>query len=604
MNRSSFSRAVVDVLVLLLALPVFFKPELNPALTLTVGAFGGLVLCVTAALRGRRSVDRRVIVAFGASSLFVVWLIVAASSAADPLISFMGTLSQHSGAALWLATLAWGVAVVLLAERRTLRQLLAVTSVAGAVYAALGIIEAITSGDRGWGSAAGPFENSSSLGAFLIVSLLACGGWWLASRSAKARYAAAACGLVALAGFAAAESRLGLVGVATGGILTAFLLLRQNRHPLLQTLPVILPVAGIGTGGLLVAAATGSLGAAALRLVASLGTSRDAIWRSAAAQFAQAPVTGSGPEQFSAWVRWSFSQGMLQYNGTYDPHNLIAGIAVGSGIVGIVLFGVAGWALTAALLSVFERTGRPRVLAPVIAMPAALIGGALFAWLTPLATIAVAALIGAVLASAEAPLDASDGPAEQPSREDSAPPATRPVAGAMPRGIMIASLATAVLLLAPTIAGAPMLVAEWRYVRAGTSASPESLIGLYDVWPDPAFASLAVEQAFVSGADAAAVRRRLDVPSARVAEHVDLALRDIFLAQDALARGENAWPQFTAAIDAGVHADPASPIWYTVAAAQADGSGRAADRDRYAAAALALKPGAEERAYLEGLLAK
>ncbi len=296
---------------------------------------------------------------------------------------------------------------------------------------------------------------------------------------------------------------------------------------------------------------------------------------------------------------------MLRYNGTYDPHNVLMGIALGGGILGLALWAFAAGATVWAQAGVLERTGKPRALLPVVAAPAALISVALFAWLTPAAVIAAAAMTGALLAVDRHPGDGAT--AADPEVGEREPSATLPVPSVRHvLTLLTGSVVVACALI--TIEGVRMLPVEWSYTRLAADAPATAYAALYAEWPDPSYAASALGRELdassggaVPGSGARALRAELAIPVGHAAYHVDLAMSEIFVAQDALVAGEDAWERFEQAIETGVRADPASGIWYTIGAAQANAEGRTAERDEYARAALELDPGAAERAYLESL---
>lgn len=573
----------------LIAAPVLGPAELNPAIALMVSACAAAVMLALAAARGPGRANGPVLSALAGAAALVVWLCARSLTAADPLSSFFGTIAQHTGAALYLLALLWTIAAFALGSRVALRRLLVTIALGAGASAVLAIAEALTSGDRGWGSAAGPFENSASLGAFLALGLLSAAGWYRAARSHRERIASALCALLMLGGVAAAESRVAVAGLAAGLAVTAALAHGPAAARARRLLPLAVPSLALGTSIALALLSGAPPGSPLRGLIASLGTGRDAIWRSALAQLEQAPLFGSGPEQFSAWVSWSLEGGLLRYNGTYDPHNAVLAIGTGGGIVGLALFMLATGAAVRALVGAFEASGSPRALAPIIAAPIALGGAALFAWLTPVATLTAAALVGCTLAAAGT--NAAPGQDIMPRARTEVP--VRAALGAL----ALAALA---------IAGAslPMLGAEARFARVQQTGSAEELIGLYRAWPDPSIAHTALDRALAEPGRAERVRTLLNVPAGQSSWHVDLALREVFITQEALARDPSQWPRFAAAIERGVQADPASALWPTVAAVQADALGKRQERDAYLRRALALRPASAERSLLEDLTTK
>ncbi|MDP2401426.1 MAG: O-antigen ligase family protein, partial [Actinomycetota bacterium] len=509
-----------------------------------------------------------------------VWLVVRSLFALNPAVSFVGVISQHSGSAMWLLGCGWFALSALLCDRRSLRLSIGVVSVAGALFAAMGIVEAATTGGRAWGSAAGPFENSLSLGTFLAIALLTAVAWSVSSRSAGVRLAGVACAALCAAGILAADSRTGMIGVAAGAVVATILHLAPRGNRTRRVLSISLPLAAIVLAGVLAAAASGVLGAGGSDLVRTMGTDRDAIWRSAVSQIAASPLIGSGPEQFSAWIRWTFDGADIDFNGTYDPHSAILGLALGGGLVAVLLWLLAAGTLVAAQIDVCRRAGRARAPALLAALPAVLITSALFSWLTPAAFFTVAALTGALLGAGSTAASAS-----APVRLERL---TRPLAMA--------------LAVSCAITGAVSLGAfgpERDYLRKETLSS-ETYAEMYRSWPEPAFASTSLKVALEEGA----ARSPADFPDSWQADtrwHVDLALRGVFVSAQALNGDSESWKRFESAIERGIEADPASGLWATLASAQAHRLGRDTDTTRWTEKARGHRLDPATRGYLDDL---
>ena len=521
-----------------------------------------------------------------AATALIGWITAATLWSEAPRIAFLGMVSQHSGAALWLVAGGWFVATVLLSDKRSLRGMVAIVALFGGVSGAWAVIEAVTGGARGWGSAAGPLENSSSLGSVLAVTVFAAAAWRASTRKPGERLAAVACAVAGLAGIAAADSRVGAIGVVVGLVFVAALYRTPASANGRRLLAVGVPLLGTGVTAGLVAAANGALGGSALEALARIGTDRDAIWRSAYAQFTGSPIVGSGPEQFSAWIAWAFDGGDLSVNATYDPHNALVGLALGGGAVAVALWLAAAIAALWALVAVFDRAGRPRALAVLIATPVVLAAATSFTWLTPVATIITAALVGGVLGAGRT-VEGGDI-----------------VAGNRVRlqGVAVKTLTATLMVACATVVAlsVPAFDASWRYAT-GDLRRPVEYARLYERWPEPAYAALALRGALSESGDPAPVLARLDGAEAHATYHVDLALREVFIAQRAVQADSTAWPRFITAVERGIAADPASGLWYTLAAAQAAELGRIEDRQRYARLALTYRLSAADRAYLTAL---
>jgi len=588
------ARALPFALAATLAAPFVLRPELNPATVILVSSLGVALLLVVAAFaaaatqrttdQARTAVGRPALLAVLSAVALAVWLSLRTLGAVVPQVSFVGTVSQHSGAALFVLAAGWLAAAVLLADRQALRLLTPLVALSGAAYGALGLFEALTTGERAWGSAAGPFDNSSSLGSYLAVTFIVSLSWFFSTKTSWVRLAAGASAALSLAGIVASSSRTGGVG-AVGGMLTAVLLyaaagsLTGRRFA-----AVFVPLAGMGATAALVAGSAGILGDAVRWLLVPLSTDRDAIWRSALARAGESWLIGSGPEQFSAWVVWRFNGGALSFNGTYDPHSTLLALLLGGGIIGLVLWFVFTASTLWALLGVLAASGRSCSIALQAALPATMMVIGMFAWHTPIAVIVVAVLTGSLLAL------------HPPERTQHDPTATRWLLVGVTVALAVGCLAIAGLSVAA-------LGPERAFFSQGsTPQTPEHYAQLYRSWPDPAYASRAVDLVLSrSGGttEAEALLGDLDNPALH---HVDLSLRRVFLAQRDLRGSSVGWPAFEAAVERAALSDPASGLWFTLAAAQADALGLAEESARYAQRALQFELNTEDRTYLEGLL--
>ncbi len=583
------ARVTPLLLAAALAVPLLAPSELTPLAFLICGAVAAAValgLAMWELRAGSPLVTRTTGVALVTATALVGWITVATLWSDAPRVSFLGMIAQHSGAALWLVAGGWFVATALVGDKRSLRAMVAIVALFGGVSGAWTVAEAVTGGARGWGSAAGPLENSSSLGAVLAVTLFAAGSWWALTRTPGERLAAAACAVACLAGIAAADSRVGMVGVAAGLVFLAGVNLIPQSVEGRGLLATGVPVLGAAVTAALVATANGALGEGALGALARFGTDRDVIWRSAYAQFTASPIAGSGPEQFSAWVLWAFDGGDLSVNATYDPHNALLGLALGGGVVAVALWLAAAISALWALMSVFHRAGRPRALAALIATPVVLATATSFTWLTPAAMILTAALIGGVLGAGRTASEFDDVTAAQ----------ARPRVAA----VRLIAAALTVACVGVVVMSVPALQAGWRYTT-GDLTQPVEYARLYRQWPEPAYAALALRGALAEQSEPARMRALLGDAERHASYHVDIALREILIEQQAVLSDPTAWPRFADAIERGVQADPASGLWYTLAAAQAAHLGLAEEQIAYVRAALTHRVPPDTRAYLERL---
>lgn len=560
--------------------------DLGPVTVNWLALVVGAALCVFSATRAGRSVAREAAWMLLAACAFFV---LRGMNAASPAVSLLGTLSQHNGAALWLAATCWFVAASRLANRGSLRWSIVSVSIVGAAYTAAAVVEVLTSGaQRSWGSAAGVFENSASLGQFLALAVLSSAAWGLLASTRVSRALAGACGAVSLAGLALSQSRAGLLGVAAGlAVALAALALSRVRSGR-ETFALALPAMALAFTTLAVAASSGSLGARARLLVDVIGTGRDAIWRSALAAFRESPLVGRGLEQFSAWVSWSYIGGRLAYNATYDPHNALLAVAVGGGAIGLALALTACVTVLASLADALARSGRSRAIAFAIGAAVAVPASGLVTWFSPIAVVATALIAGSIIGATD----------PQPSL----PPIDEPLQARLSAGSIIPLVvsATALVIAAYTVAG---VRAETSYAlenRAG-ELTPASLESFTRNWPDPAFASMALNGYLDRGAEGSDAATALAKRWYRASTwHVDLALGSEVAAGRALATSTTPAPEaLSAVVEDARRADPASGIWDFVAAMDLERLGDHARARSYAQRALRFDLNPEARSLAE-----
>ncbi|MDZ4180817.1 MAG: O-antigen ligase family protein [Coriobacteriia bacterium] len=570
------------LLAVVLAMPLLGATELNPLLALIGGALAATVAGTLLVLRRAGTNPRSP--SWIPTALWLalaLWLSLRSAFADNIAVSFLGTIAQHSGAAMWLIAGCLFAAAALLGSRRALQYCLGVASVAGALYALAGIVEALIAGQRTWGSAAGLFENSASLGSFLAVTLFASLAWFLAVRSTGLRVTAAASALVAATGILAADSRTGILAALVGVAVTALVSLSPSTKRTRLTLAVGMPLAAVLVTAALTAASAGAFGADAQGTISRIGTDRDAIWRSAVAQIAADPLIGTGPEQFSTWILWSFDGADLEFNATYDPHNAILGLALAGGIPAVLIALAAAISMWFAHLSTFHELGRPRVLVPVVAVPTVLATSAIFVWTTPAALFVVAMLAGCLLGLNR---ESSDRQTEWSDHL---------LFRASAAAFAVACILTAIL--------GVVAIGPERTFSSGRTENPDTLQPLYQAWPDPAYASAALASSLARGESAEAGSMDPQRLEADAGWHVDLALRRVFVAAGELDGSDASWARFEASVQAGIAADPASGLWATLAAAQARRLDRESDAQRWIGEAKRHHLDAATALYLDGV---
>ncbi len=571
-------------LALVLGTTLFLPAEMNPAASTALALVVVAALLGMVAAQGFRPLGRAAAWALGAALALALLLSVRAVFARSPAVSVWGTLEQHNGAILWLTATALAAATAHLAEKKALRLTLSLVALAGAVYAASAFIEALTVGQRDWGSAAGPFENSSSLGQFLAVAFGCSIAWALGERTVGRRVAAWVCAGAAGGGILLASSRAGLLGVIAGAAVAVALYAGRRSSAARRAVALGAPVGALAITWAAVSAANGAFGPSAVRVVGGLGTDRDAIWRSAWLAARQAPLIGRGPEQFSAWISWSLQRGSVLFTGTYDPHNWVLGAVIAVGFVGLAALVAV---LVTGLYALADSIAVTRGALPLVAATGGLVAlpaSALVTWFTPSAVFAAAVVFGCIVGA-------------------TAPPEAR-------RTGHIARLAAAIgaLLIVGLLVWAwPAVKAEWRFVAGGAeeSLSTSELARLWETWPDPAYAALAAGKGAGAGGRGVAEARALaDDVAAQRTWHVDAALASLFAYQASSAMGDDTWNAYRKTIDQGRLADPASGMWDTLGALEAERLGRDAEARAYARGALTHVLGEEARAEMERVLGR
>jgi antitoxin (DNA-binding transcriptional repressor) of toxin-antitoxin stability system/uncharacterized membrane protein YvlD (DUF360 family) len=339
-----------------------------------------------------------------------------------------------------------------------------------------------------------------------------------------------------------------------------------------------------------VAASTGALGAGALRALAQIGTDRDAIWRSAWAQFAKAPVVGEGIGQFSATIQSGLSS---IPTATYDTHNILIGSALGGGVIGLIFALGTYYTVTNAGVAVAISSGRTRGTVLLASLPVFFLTVGLFAWVDSAALLAIAALFGAFVGSY---LPSPAARREQPS-----------VNPGILRGAAWFVAAGAILLSLINVGPTTML---YQYGQSGPTKTPPTLdeaLALYQRLPEGRVAIYlmsVLRYEMTTGSTDARARAstviRLVEPNAEV--DVTVATRAVALAQTLGDRTDPAgFPLVQELALAGTKADPASGIWYTLLAYDAERRGMTETAARYARRALEFPQDEATRARLTAI---
>jgi hypothetical protein len=291
-------------------------------------------------------------------------------------------------------------------------------------------------------------------------------------------------------------SRTGALGLALAlAFAAAIVWLRPSAKKALALSVGFTGLAGAFTAGI-AAASAGVLGSGVTHLVASFGTDRDAIWRSALAHFVRAPIIGAGLQQFSAIIQWTVSaDGSFNAYATNDPHNIVLAVLLGGGILGLLLVATAVGAVLWAAADRADVTGDRRAASLVAAVPVVVIGAGLVNWISPAAMLVAAAVAGAWLRPKTGRRDP-----EAPSLSE-----RRWYHG------LVAAVSVAAVVLA--MFSGLALKADAAYdsgpAKAGDVAAATKLEDLYRQWEEPGFISLSLQDLIplaLSG-DASAAKR-------------------------------------------------------------------------------------------------
>lgn len=574
----------------------------------------GLVLAGAGALAGV-SIPRRLNsasrVLLGASLATIAWFAITSTRAINPAVSFVGMLGQHNGTALLIAGAAWLFAGVAAGTERTLRLTVRVIAVSGAAFALAAFIEMLVSGtQRTQGFSAGLFENSSSLGQYLAISALAAITWALTEKDDRLRWIGwaivATCGI----GIVASSSRTGMLALAVGVALAYAAAKLPGGKRGASWLAAALALAPLVVTGVLVAASTGAMGTAARSAVAIVGTDRDAIWNAAASRIAVSPVVGEGLQQFSAWIVWSTAGGTP----TTDPHNAVLALVLGGGVVGLALAGLA-WAALSWETARVASESRSVPVALVMLAPAALLASSLVGWAAPVAVMAAAALAGTGLGIAAGRStslqDASSKPKSKAAsrKRASSTVASPPADPARTPWDTATSAGLALLAAAAVGAGVWVFSAVPSQLAFARNPQPAELAALYRRWPDPAFASVAINGLIpASGAGDAAAQslasELIDASAQDARWRVDLTGSQLLVVRTLYGTDAAGFERFAAIAEKGSSADPGSGLWDVLSALEADRLGLADEAASYARQALEFELDAQTRTAMESLAAR
>lgn len=529
-----------------------------------------------------------------AGGLGVALAILSSITAINPRVSLLGSIGQHTGSLFWLAVFAVFLVLVYRSRAGDLGRTVRSVTIAGAVIGVSALFDAtgILGAAAFSAEPSGVMENSLSLAQVLVVAL-ACAVSWALARKGTERVVAVGSGVIVLTGLAIADSRAAWLGAIVGTAVVLGALLARRRSLLVpgiwSAVVVVLLLAGLVGGWWMLRDGVNTTFEQSIERVS---TDRTTIWRSAYAQAEQAPLLGSGSEQFSAWVTWDSEPGVsLSKTGTYDPHNIYLWWLLAAGIPGLTVSLALTWFVLQRLFALMAEESHPVAVFPVIGGIVAWGTTLLLGWTSPLAALMVAALL-AVLVSKPAPAQS------QVDRSDRWPFVLLAAMGAL------------------AVAGLVFLwsdfVAEYRWARAVDSgtATETLLLDLAASSNDPAFAALAgpsvSAQLMTGGPVPPAMERVAQTLERDSAWHADAAFERV---QVAFARAQGVgvddemMAELEEALAAARRADPTSGLWDYIAAVQYATIGLSEESRSSAERALDSDLPASVRGFLEGIAA-
>lgn len=590
MRRSAnLARAALPYAVVAALLGAALVPQpVTPGITMATGLVLGGLLAIAGGLTSSRThpVTTGMLVSFGLACS--VWFAVTASTAVNPQVAWMGIIAQHNGTATWLMGFAWMLAALLLADRKSLKAVLLATTVAGVVYAAAAFYEFVSGGIARTGDhSRGFFENSVSFGQFLALSIICAGAWTLTQRDRRTKVAGAVVTVALIAMLDLSDSRTALIALGVAAI--AWLLLSRLAPKTAagaRTYTIGLTAAPLGLSVLGIAAALGAFGTSAASLVQRFSSGRDDIWAAAWSRLSDSPVTGHGLEHFSTWTSWTLTSEAISSKATTDAHSIALSLGLGGGLVGLALVSCTLWFLNAAMVDA-ARTARSTPVSLLATLPLALAAAGSVGWIAPASMLVGAVAIGAV-----------SGATTEASASPKAGWSTRIVRWT---AVGIGSLAVVLGLV-----GLRNVGLELKHTG---QQDPVVLTEIHRAWPDPAFATAALQlltPRIIQG-DAAAAQLARDVITASsddAAWRVELTGAQLIASQALEASDASRFPEFERVVAQGVLADPASGLWYTFAAYEADRLELSEKAREYAKRALEFEVSEQTRVELEALLAR
>lgn len=586
--RSAIPAGVAVALLAMGVVPVAVAPGAVTALALAVAAF----LLFWPQRAYRVPADRRVIAALVLVWVTVLWLLIRAALAWNPAVSVVGAVGLSAGAAVWVAAAAWFSLATVTTWPVRVRDLLAVVSGTGTLFAVSVWLEwARSGGQRLQGSAAGLFENSMSLGGYLAVASIASLAWALSSRSTQARVAGYCATGICVSGLYAASSRTGALGLLTALLFAWLLTGWRSRSPWILSTLVLL--ASLVSTVVIVSAAAGAFGDGARLLESTVGTSRDSIYRSALALSAQSPWVGRGPQQFTAVIDWQMdARGGFGLYATSDPHNMTLTLLLAGGVIALLLAAASSLLVLAAIIEKAASSDKRWPAALVASIPVAALAVGSVAWLSPATMLVVAVLTGAALRGPHAAEQVVPVRPKQSAR-----------AAVMPLAAITLIVGLGCLYALPRQYSYSRLVS----LPAGAYAAMEAE-RLYHEFPDPGFAFVALNiNAALAAEEPAAVdrfRRLARAVSDDARWSADMAGFRILNARSGASSESEAYGRVVAAVTNARSADPSTGLWDAYLALAAKRAGLESEAVAHEQSALRRCAGTPQQAQLLAIFAE
>ncbi|MBI2684884.1 MAG: O-antigen ligase family protein [Acidobacteria bacterium] len=347
--------ALLAVLIPILALPFwFFYFDITPkaAVLLTGVAAGCWLIPAQSGWRALDSKDRRAALLVG---LQIVFLSIATATSTHPALSFSGSNWRRFGLVTQLALFVLLLLAILarqsagLLSRRALRAI-AVSGIAIAVYAIAQYFgydlllpsAAYHIGEGEWTIVRPPatIGHADYLGCYLLFTVFLGGS--LLVREAERRWQWAGAGAAALGGFAIVLS--GTRSAILGLLLGASLLAMRRRLPVRRLAALAIAATAIMAAFYYSPWGLKLRGRTRWYMEDPRGGSRLYLWKDSLHMAAERPVTGWGPETFSAQFPQFQSLALAQaYPDFYheSPHNIFLDEAAGKGFPAAACF--LGW---------------------------------------------------------------------------------------------------------------------------------------------------------------------------------------------------------------------------------------------------------------------